>query len=230
MATVAQHLPDQTRPTLTIGAARLLTDEVKADAAELWAKLLTLYEGEAHLALGYSSWGAYYEAEFGQSRGHGYMLLRTAEVREIAASVPGHTGPGSVKVARELAPLRSEPERLREAWSDAVERHGDQPTAEQVREVVRDLRPTPGQLDGEVTRRPVDHVAAALREKQGADVRFQYINEAARYLRGLPDPEELPLPADEGNRQVLDESIRFLVGWAPRMASAWEHRTLREVS
>jgi hypothetical protein len=48
--------------------ARALTDEVTQDAAALWAKLLRLYEGEAHIALGYSSWGAYYEKEFQSSK------------------------------------------------------------------------------------------------------------------------------------------------------------------
>ena len=36
--------------------ARALTDEVKADVIALWVKLLTLYEGGAHTALGYASW------------------------------------------------------------------------------------------------------------------------------------------------------------------------------
>ena len=42
--------------TLTRGDARTLTEEVKRDAAVLRAKLLRLYEGRAHEALGYSSW------------------------------------------------------------------------------------------------------------------------------------------------------------------------------
>ncbi len=41
--------------TLTALEARQLTEEVKADAQRLWAKLLNRYEGGAHTALGYSS-------------------------------------------------------------------------------------------------------------------------------------------------------------------------------
>jgi hypothetical protein len=44
--------------------ARQLTDEVKVDAQKLWAKLLSLYEGGAHIALGYSSWADYCRQEF----------------------------------------------------------------------------------------------------------------------------------------------------------------------
>jgi hypothetical protein len=70
---------------LSSAEARRLTDEVKADAATLWAKLLRLYEGGAHRTLGYASWGDYFMAEFGQSRTRGYQLLEAARVRESLA-------------------------------------------------------------------------------------------------------------------------------------------------
>jgi phage N-6-adenine-methyltransferase len=118
---------------LSFEDARALTDEVKRDAEALWTKLLRLYEGEAHTALGYASWGAYFEEEFGQHRVHGYRLLRAAEVAEaLGPSNPGVTE----KQARELVPLLDEPERLREAWAEAQERHPE-PTAADVRDVVR---------------------------------------------------------------------------------------------
>ena len=71
---------------LSATEARRLTEEVKADAAALWAKLLSLYEGGAHTVLGYTSWGAYYEAEFGQTPSRGYQLLRAARVSEALAA------------------------------------------------------------------------------------------------------------------------------------------------
>ena len=37
--------------TLSQTEAQRLTEEVKADAQRLWAKLLSLYEGGAHIAL-----------------------------------------------------------------------------------------------------------------------------------------------------------------------------------
>jgi hypothetical protein len=60
--------------------ARRLTDEVKADTQKLWAKLLSLYEGGAHTALGYSLWAAYCEQEFHMRRTRAYQLLQAARV------------------------------------------------------------------------------------------------------------------------------------------------------
>lgn len=128
MSTALEH------PQFDEASARGLTDEVKADAAALWAKLLDLYEGGAHLALGYASWGIYYEAEFGGSKSAAYRILDAARVVPQLGTAPV---PRSESVARELAPLRAEPEQMREAWSEAVEQHGPEPTAAQVREIVR---------------------------------------------------------------------------------------------
>jgi hypothetical protein len=127
---VARAAPEK----FTSHTARALTDEVKADAAALWSKLLQLYKGGAHTALGYSSWGAYYEAEFGKSGNYGYRLLKSAEVLD---RLPMGNSPPSERQARELTPLLDEPEQLREAWSEAIEQHGPQPTAAQVRETVQ---------------------------------------------------------------------------------------------
>jgi hypothetical protein len=70
--------------------ARQLTDEVKSDAAKLGAKLLKLYDGNAHLALGYSNWGEYYQAEFGQSGRTGYRLLEAGRVVDALGSSDTH--------------------------------------------------------------------------------------------------------------------------------------------
>lgn len=116
--------------------ARRRVEEVKADAAALWAKLLGLYEDEVHTALGYSSWGAFYEAEFGESAGRGYQLLRSAEVVAVlGAGESTDVHPASEAVARELAPLRREPERMREVWDQARQIYGPEPTGTQVKRV-----------------------------------------------------------------------------------------------
>lgn len=44
--------------------ARTLTDEIRADAEDLYRKILRAFEGEAHTALGYASWEDYRAAEF----------------------------------------------------------------------------------------------------------------------------------------------------------------------
>lgn len=124
------------RIALTQEDARRLTDEVREDAAALWAKLLALYEGDAHVALGYPSWGQYCEAEFQFGKSRGYQLLDSARVVALLADSTIVESPSSEGVARELVPLRKQPEQMREAWSDAVDRFGPHPTAEQVRDII----------------------------------------------------------------------------------------------
>lgn len=124
----------------TADQARRLTDEVKTDAAALWAKLLRLYEGGAHTALGYTSWGAYCDAEFDMGQSRAYQLLDAGRaVAKLPYSTIGGTPPNE-RVARELVPLLDEPEVMREVWSEAVEQHGPQPTAAHVREHVEPRR------------------------------------------------------------------------------------------
>lgn len=123
--------------TLASAEARRLTDEVKADAAALWDKLLTLYEGKAHEALGYSSWGAYFEAEFGQDASRGYQLLDAGRVRGLLSESTNveRLTEGS---ARELVPLKDDPEAIRDVWAEATDRGNGKPTAAIVRDVVRE--------------------------------------------------------------------------------------------
>jgi hypothetical protein len=123
--------------TLTAIDARRLTDEVKADAQRLWAKLLSLYEGQAHIALGYTSWAAYCEQEFHLRKAHGYRLLQAAQVvNQLARESPiGESPqvtsqvPESEAIARELVPLLRNPQALDEAWNEAVETAGGVPTS-----------------------------------------------------------------------------------------------------
>lgn len=125
--------------TLDEATARALTDEVKADTAALWAKLLDLYEGRAHEALGYPSWGGYCSAEFDLSESRAYQLIDAGRVRSTIVERGELPAPRTEAVARELAPLRAEPEQMREAWTETVREHGEKPTAKQVRETVRKL-------------------------------------------------------------------------------------------
>lgn len=137
--------------TLSKKQARELTDEVKADAHTLWTKLLRLFEGDAHKALGYKTWGQYYEAEFGGSANEGKRMLAAGRVLE-SLEPAGFRGEGSVgspllneRAARELQPLlRQGADAVREAYEDALEvAGGEKPTARQVREVVQLRREPP---------------------------------------------------------------------------------------
>lgn len=124
--------------TFTADEARKLTDRIKVDAVKLWSKLLDLYDGGAHTALGYASWGDYYVTEFGQSQPMAYRMLDAARV----ANVLDHSPIGE-SVARELASVLKDhgTEVVRSIYQEAVEAHGPKPTAKQVRQVVRKRYP-----------------------------------------------------------------------------------------
>jgi hypothetical protein len=86
------------------------------------AKLLSLYEGGAHIALGYNSWAEYCQREFHMSNGRAYQLLQAARVihQLTIISSPQLTSqvPESERLARELVPLLSKPQALDEARPD----------------------------------------------------------------------------------------------------------------
>lgn len=124
---------------LTPQEARELTDEVKADAATLWAKLYALHEGRAHIALGYSEWGNYCKVEFGWSPGEGRRLLNAGRVRAtLERNVPIGTLPEHAAVARELSPVfHKAPDQLEDVWNEAVATtEHETPTAAEVRAIV----------------------------------------------------------------------------------------------
>jgi hypothetical protein len=125
-------------PQLSREEARSLTDEVREDAERLWRKLLELYEGRAHEALGYSSWGDYFETEFGGSDATAYRLLQSARVmKELPIGSPA---PANEAQARELVPLLDTPEELRAAVAEVVEMH-PKPTAVHFRTAVKRRAP-----------------------------------------------------------------------------------------
>jgi hypothetical protein len=128
--------------TLGPAEARRLTDEMKRDIQALWLKLNRLYEGGAHLALGYDSWGQYMQLEFGVgSSSQAYRLLGAGRVMDVLLphSPNGEWPPPNEAQARELVPLLRDGEDddvVVEVWNEVRARFGDDVTAEKVREVV----------------------------------------------------------------------------------------------
>jgi hypothetical protein len=88
----------------------------------------------------FGTFDAYCAARWGMSRKRAYDLLAAAEVTTTLSPVGDIPQPKTERVARELAPLRRDPDALREAWSEAVAEHGEEPTAKQVRSVVQHHR------------------------------------------------------------------------------------------
>jgi hypothetical protein len=68
-----------TRP-LSVNEARKITDAIRGQVDRVWRLLVDAHDGQAWVALGYSSWDAYVRAEFGMSRGRSYQLLDQGRV------------------------------------------------------------------------------------------------------------------------------------------------------
>lgn len=118
-----------------------------ATFVEVGQALLEVRDGRLYRAE-HGTFEDYCRERWGMSRSRAHRLIEASEVTGMLpmgntseASAVSPTGdipaPSSERVARELAPLRSDPPRLREAWSEAVEEHGPEPTAAEVREVAR---------------------------------------------------------------------------------------------
>lgn len=224
--------------TLSHDEARSLTDEVKHDSERLWRKLVELYDGGAHLALGYRSWGAYFKTEFGQSERHGYRLLDAGKALEIVASDPRVTVPNE-RQARELAPLLDDPPVLNEAWEEAVNSSSNgKPTAVAVKEVVgrrvvsqaereemlrlreqgtsvAKIAATVGwsqQTVSRVTAEPTPKRRLARRQSSAtAQTRaLAKIHQTCREWQEAGDEEYIPAPELARRIRVIDEALTFL--------------------
>lgn len=213
-------MSDATLPSgtaLSPGTARALTDEVKRDAESLWQKLVELYEGGAHTALKYPSWGEYFQAEFGGSYRRGYELLQAGRVLESVRQ--GALGVSiNERQARELAPLLDEPEALREAWAEVVDLH-PKPTAAQVREVVARRIEPQTEAEREAAAEKLHRWAATQNVLDGLQ-HFDRpaIREQARATAQLIDP----LVAATRGEVVTPDRLRSAAAWAALLADELE--------
>jgi predicted RNA methylase len=121
---------------LTPDEARAGTRSVRAKLEESLLGLLFLYEHEAHLAMGYTSWKAYWSAEFETDPSYGYRLLDHARIvrpiRQLANDLPippeAH--------ARELGRLLPDEQALVEVYREACASHDGRLSARVIREAV----------------------------------------------------------------------------------------------
>ena len=87
----------------------------------------------------YSSFEEWAQERFDLGRRHADRTIAATQV--VALLSAAAATPRSEAVARELAPLREQPEDLRECWETVLDRHGERPTAAQAHEVVRERLP-----------------------------------------------------------------------------------------
>jgi hypothetical protein len=102
---------------------------------EVGAALTRIREGKLYRET-HGTFEGYCRERWGIARGHAYRLIEATRVSEIVSPMGDTPAPASERVARELAPLKGDPEKLQETWAEVIEIHGRTPTAEQVREVV----------------------------------------------------------------------------------------------
>jgi hypothetical protein len=91
----------------------------------------------------------YCRERWGLDRTYAHRHIRAAEVVGV---LPIGNTPQSESVARELVPLRGEPDRLGRVWADVTVEHGSRPTAEQVRRAVQAERcpaPEAGRIEAD---------------------------------------------------------------------------------
>lgn len=116
-------MQDETLALLSQSDARNITDRIKSRSEELWDLLLEAYEREAHTALGYSSWGAYFEEEFGGGKSRAYQLI---DAGRVVRAIEGHSTVVELpneRQARALAPVaKANPEEAVQIWKEESER------------------------------------------------------------------------------------------------------------
>ena len=172
-----------------------------ATFVEVGQALLEVRDGRLYRAE-HGTFEDYCRERWGMSDRRARQLMTAAEIgTTVPADLPA---PRNEAVARELAPLRSDPPRLREAWQEAVEEHGPEPTAAQVRDKVR------------------DPIGDAIKRIPQGDSRVYAIDTAAFILRDIPPPEELYIPRGIGHYESLDAALRFLTDWVNRMNVVWD--------
>ena len=125
-------VPD-TPPSLTENEA--IIERGLGSFVEVGQALARIRDGRQYQAT-HPTFEAYLQERWQMSRRQGYRLIEAAEVTE-AVGVSNLDTPATEGVARELKPLAKGPEKMAEAWQEAVEKHGPRPTAEQVREKVQ---------------------------------------------------------------------------------------------
>jgi hypothetical protein len=134
---------------------------------------------------------------FGLSRSRLYQLIDLVEIRAVVSTTVDSPAPTSERVARELTPLREQPEAMREAWAEATEKHGPEPTAAQVRDVVRGPEPP------------------------GSDTRFSTIEDANALLLLLPAADQIAWPTEPGDVAAMDEEVKRLKDTATKLDASW---------
>lgn len=100
--------------------------------------LVAIRDGKKYRAAGYGTFEDYCQKRWEMTKQHAGRLMRAAElVGELEREPMGSLSPSNERQVRPLARLRDDPDKMRAAWAEAVDRaDGKVPTEAIVREVV----------------------------------------------------------------------------------------------
>jgi hypothetical protein len=191
---------------------------------------------------GYNDFDGYCRDRWGWERTYAYRLIDAAEV--AAALLPIGNTPKNEAQARELARLK-EPVAIQEAWAEVRERHGDAPTAADIRQVVNErLNPAPAAIFETYRDDPIHTPhASELAEHEALDaLQFQEYRHAERDRRPVvadlrnqvKDTIErarteaaVALVLSEDSDDVEDQRARLRVQFSRGLKNAAELRVLK---
>lgn len=141
----------------------------------------------------HATFEAYCRERWDFTRQRGNQLVDAAEMTTVVVTL-GLPAPTSERQARELAPLKDDPERVRETWEEVVATHGASATAADVRAAVKRRRPLPADGKVIVGKRGLSHDPAVVdwvRERSAEGwTREQIVEASARGGHGWPRPDQ----------------------------------------
>lgn len=129
--------------------ARECVADIHNGLVNIRQRVVDLYNREGWRALGYTSWRHCVAAEFEQSQTHLYRVLNAGQI-EAQVSPMGEIGKVPERQLRELAPLRDDPDTMRDVWHHVHEEHGENVTSADVRAAVKRRTAAPEQVSQRV--------------------------------------------------------------------------------
>jgi len=145
-------MSDLTARRLTSNQARKLCDQIVHEALNLSELLTQLRDGEGWVALGYASWAACCETEFGYSKQHANRLIKSDQIRKQLVGSGGEVEPiGSTLSESQARELTNVPESSRveviQAAHEVAESEGRKMTAKDIKEAADAAKVTPEIVD-----------------------------------------------------------------------------------
>jgi hypothetical protein len=117
---------------------------------------------------GFATFEDYCRERWSLSRSYAYQVIDGAKIAGTLSAIADTPGPANEAVARELTPLKDEPEQVQQVWQETVQEHGPKPTAGQVREVVKRKAKPRAAKPAVPTKREVERLAYRVYERARA--------------------------------------------------------------